>query len=66
MPSTNTRFKGHQYQIDEAENLTVNGKSITVTKTEDGKYLSDLLPYGHYDSLAELAEHLKVLSGGRG
>ena len=58
MPSITASFKGHQYQIDEAEKLLINGQPIAVEKTKDGKYLSDLLPYGHYDSLSELAEDL--------
>ena len=58
MPSITASFKGHQYEIDEAENLSINGQPIAVTKSQDGKFLSDLLPYGHYDSLSELAEHV--------
>ena len=58
MPTVSSNFKGHDYTIDENDQLTVNGELVLVIKTEEGKYFTQKMPYQLYDDLTQLAEHL--------
>ncbi len=40
------------------ESLSIAGKSIDISKTDTGNYITSMMPYTQYDSVLELAKHV--------
>jgi len=40
------------------ESLSIAGKSIDLTKTDTGNYITSMMPYTQYGSVLELAKHV--------
>lgn len=62
MPEQEETYRGFEIVIDESQGtpstIKIADTTVEVSRMENGKYITQYMPYTEYDSLMELARHV--------